>query len=223
MRLLSAFIFILFLTGLSAAAEKTKKTNAKKTAVKKTQAKKKMPESVTDTTADKPVKTKSGKQKTKKTQPKNKASAGTKKKASKTKTAKKQKPEKKVKTTSAKPEKNAIETGFQVARAAICTAVVNREPQGKAEQFNAAQNKIYCFSHIKGVKDTVEIQHKWYFNDKIVGSVTLPVRSSSWRTYSARTIKKEWDGSGKVEIINTRNNEVLKTIPFKIIPEKKPR
>ncbi len=147
--------------------------------------------------------------------------------AKKEKTAvKPEKPVKKEKTVVKKPasplkkEKKAVKKAemseVSVARSAICTGFEDREPTGSAEKFPKGIQKIYCFSHIKGVMDTIEIVHKWYYNDQIMGTVPLKIKSSSWRTRSAKTIAPEQTGAWRVDIINSENGEVLKTLNFTI-------
>lgn len=105
---------------------------------------------------------------------------------------------------------------IEVSRAAICKAVVNHEPQESATNFTKDVKRLYCFSHIKGVKDTATIQHKWYYKDKEVGFSTLSVKSSSWRTYSYRDITEDQVGPWKVEIISDNNGNVLESLSFSI-------
>jgi len=105
---------------------------------------------------------------------------------------------------------------IKVARAVICTAIVDREPQGSAETFAKGLQKLSCFSHIEGVKDTLKIQHKWYYKEQLAGTVPLTVRSMSWRTYSSKKIEEKMTGDWKVEIVNAENGGVLKTLSFSV-------
>ncbi len=106
------------------------------------------------------------------------------------------------------------ESPMSVTRAAICTSVENREPQGEAASFPSATSKLYCFSHVRGAQGESEIRHTWYHNEDALGSVSLDVRSSSWRTYSSKTIPQGYSGDWKVEIADAASGKVLKTLSF---------
>lgn len=107
-------------------------------------------------------------------------------------------------------------SGIDVARAVICKGVANREPQGIAKKFKKNVNRLYCFSHIKGVRDTLKIMHKWYYKDNEVGFTNLKVKSSNWRTNSYRNIAASQTGPWKVEIVNVDNGDVLASVDFAI-------
>ncbi|MBD3315327.1 MAG: DUF2914 domain-containing protein [Chitinivibrionales bacterium] len=120
-------------------------------------------------------------------------------------------------TKSTKASESGAEEGVLVSRAAICTDIENREPQGDATNFSADVGKLYCFTHIKGVQDTLLINHQWYRNDEAYGGpTTLPVRSASWRTYSSRQIGEGSEGNWKVEVVNTETDDVIETVNFAI-------
>ncbi len=105
---------------------------------------------------------------------------------------------------------------LEVARASICENVVNHEPKGKSNAFPADVGKVYCFSHIKGAKDSVTVLHKWYKDGKAVGSVPLSVWSPSFRTYSLRAVEPGSKGTWRVEIIDGETGAVMKDVSFSI-------
>jgi hypothetical protein len=63
--------------------------------------------------------------------------------------------------------------------------------------------------------DTTVIKHVWLYKGEEMATVELPVRSSSWRTYSYKTIPPEWSGDWVVKVIDASGN-VMKAVPFKI-------
>lgn len=106
---------------------------------------------------------------------------------------------------------------IKIARTAICRDVVDREPVEVGESFDASVGKLYCFSKIIGAKTPIEVTHAWYFGDTEVARVNLPVRSTSWRTYSSKIIMTDAVGDWHVDLIGPEG-EVLKTLAFKVIP-----
>jgi len=104
---------------------------------------------------------------------------------------------------------------IQIARSAICTDVVEREPVEIGESFNSSVGKLFCFTNIVGVNTPVEITHAWYFGDAEMARVYLPVRSPNWRTYSSKIILASEVGDWHVDVIGS-DGEVLKTLEFTI-------
>lgn len=116
-----------------------------------------------------------------------------------------------------KPAEQAAPTnGITVARASICTSIVDHEPQGSSDVFTKGIRKIYCFSEIAGAKDPVTIIHKWYYEYQLVGSVGLRVKAARWRTFSTKVITPKSIGKWKVEIVNGSTDKVLDIVTFKV-------
>ncbi len=115
-------------------------------------------------------------------------------------------------TAAAAPAESAIEA----ERVSVCTGIVDREPEGAAESFPVSVGKVFCFSHIKGAEDSVEIEHKWYLGEDLRSAVTLPVKSSSWRTASSKRIDSTCVGAWKVEVVDAASGNVLQTAVFSI-------
>ncbi len=101
-------------------------------------------------------------------------------------------------------------------RADMCTCIDKHVPEGSGNKFKKDVKRLYCFSHITGAKDTLSIFHKWFHNDKEVGFSVLAIKSKYFRTYSYRDIEPTQTGSWRVDIINSKSGEVLKTLNFKI-------
>ena len=104
-----------------------------------------------------------------------------------------------------------------VAEASICRDVVNRQPVGAGDSFDASVGKLTCFTKITGAQNPSQISHAWYFGDALRAKVTLSVKSSSWRTYSSKRIQPHEIGSWHVDVLGP-NAEILQTIQFKITP-----
>jgi len=96
----------------------------------------------------------------------------------------------------------------------ICAAVEDRQPSGVGTVFPDGVDKIYCFTKIGGAEDTAYVYHVWYFGDKEIARVKLPVKSKSWRTWSSKNLHMGL-GYGYVEIVS-ESGDILGRSEFKI-------
>jgi hypothetical protein len=105
--------------------------------------------------------------------------------------------------------------GIKVENIAICTAVENRQPMGTDSVFSADAGKLYCFTKIASQADSTEISHVWYYKDKEMARIILPVKAKTWRTWSAKTIMPEWKGNWRVEIQDS-DGDVITSLSFRV-------
>lgn len=110
-------------------------------------------------------------------------------------------------------EKKSVPPGLTILETLICREMADNEPVGVAEVFSSDVKEVSCFNRITGGEDNTKIIHNWYFNEKLVFSVTLPVKSGSWRTYSSKAIPSDAVGDWKVEIL-TQDGRFLQKIYF---------
>jgi len=115
------------------------------------------------------------------------------------------------------PSKAQETASLEVAVAAICSDVVDREPVDVGNSFEVSLGRVYCFTTIIGAHSPTEITHVWYFGDIERARVNLAIKASSWRTYSSKRIQRHEIGDWHVDVLDP-NGEVLKTLQFKIIP-----
>lgn len=97
----------------------------------------------------------------------------------------------------------------------ICTAIVDRMPDGADSSFASDVGKLYCFTKISGAADTTSISHVWYLNDEEKAKIELSVKGKSWRTWSSKNIDPSWIGNWKVEVV-AANGDILSTKTFVI-------
>ncbi len=97
----------------------------------------------------------------------------------------------------------------------VCQEVIDREPIGAGEIFPNDIKVLNCFTRVTGAQKDTEIIHNWYFEDNLVSSVTLPVKSKNWRTFSKKSILLENKGGWKIEILSA-DGSLLKRIYFLI-------
>jgi hypothetical protein len=107
------------------------------------------------------------------------------------------------------------ETKLSVEAAVIATGVENLTPMGVADKFPANTGKLYCYSKIIGGGEGSSVKHIWYYGDKKADEIILSIKSSSFRTYSYKTIPSDWTGRWKVEIV-ADDGTILKTLEFVI-------
>jgi len=106
---------------------------------------------------------------------------------------------------------------LEVAEAAVCRNVVDREPVDVGNTFQSSVGKLYCFSKISGASDPTQISHVWYYGDVERARVNLDVKSVIWRTYSSKIIQDHEIGDWHVDILGPKG-ELLMTLRFKITP-----
>ena len=100
------------------------------------------------------------------------------------------------------------DTEFMLEEAAICRNIVDRAPIGRGSVFHTDTERLYCFTKVVGAKTDTTIIHHWYLNGKLKASVTLPVNSASWRTWSSKKITPDDTGDWMVEILTANGNAV---------------
>jgi hypothetical protein len=99
-----------------------------------------------------------------------------------------------------------------VDRIAICTAVVDREPQGEGTAFDTSVERLYCFTALNGTAG--EVVHAWYQGDSLRAKITLNKgKTGRWRTYSNKQMAPEWQGKWRVDVLDESGN-VLKSAEF---------
>ena len=102
-----------------------------------------------------------------------------------------------------------------VAQAVVCRDVVDRTPVDIGETVSAGSGRVFCFTWIEGASEETEIIHNWYYQGALKASVTLPVRSASWRTWSSKRLLPEWTGEWMVEILSN-DGTPLESIVFSV-------
>lgn len=104
---------------------------------------------------------------------------------------------------------------LRVADGTITTAIENQMPVDQIKSYPADFGKLYCFTRIVGAQGDTEVTHVWYYQDSEMARVSLPVRSSDWRTYSSKRFLPQWAGEWKVVVLDEAANEIA-VIPFSL-------
>ncbi|MEE4255049.1 MAG: DUF2914 domain-containing protein [Desulfuromusa sp.] len=104
---------------------------------------------------------------------------------------------------------------LRVADGTITSAIKNQLPVDRIESYRADFGKLYCFTRIVGAQEDTEVTHVWYYQDAELARVTLPVKSSDWRTYSSKRFLPQWAGRWKVVVLDGEGDEIA-TVPFSL-------
>jgi hypothetical protein len=104
---------------------------------------------------------------------------------------------------------------LEVAVAAVCRDVIDREPVDAGISFPASVGTLYCFTKITGAQSPTQITHVWYYGADELARVDLEVNSHSWRTWSSKTIRSYEVGSWRVDVLDSAGT-VLKALQFEI-------
>ena len=104
---------------------------------------------------------------------------------------------------------------LDVAAAAVCERVENRQAVNVGTRFANSTPRLYCFTQIVGAESPTEVVHVWRYGDVERARVSLAVNATSWRTFSSKAIQAHEIGAWHVDVIDTSGN-LLETINFEI-------
>ena len=107
------------------------------------------------------------------------------------------------------------ESSLEVAVAAICQDVVDREPVDAGISFPATVGRLYCFTKIVGAQEETQVTHVWYYGSIERARIDLSIKSDSWRTFSSKSIQEHEIGSWRVNVLDPAGT-VLKELQFEI-------
>ena len=86
---------------------------------------------------------------------------------------------------------------------AVAREVVDRMPVGENDSFPLDVGEVWCWTRVNGAEPGTTIEHVWMRGTEKMAVVPLRVGSSSWRTYSSKTIPPEWSGQWHVYVRDT--------------------
>jgi len=118
------------------------------------------------------------------------------------------------KADTVKKEVPAQKSKLTISRAAIALNVKDLEPENLGDTFPSEVRRLFCFTQIKGASGPEEIQHRWYWKDELMGSVSLTVNSGNFRTYSSKSIPLGLKGDWRVYVVDSKDESILGTVNF---------
>ncbi|MCF8082298.1 MAG: DUF2914 domain-containing protein [Deltaproteobacteria bacterium] len=110
------------------------------------------------------------------------------------------------------------DNAIRVQDAAVCRDVFDHRCVDPGTQFLQDVGRVYCFTPIIGASTPVTVTHVWYHGEQEVFRISLPVKSSHWRTYSQKSIPPHQTGPWRVEVLGP-HQAVLFTLFFRIVPD----
>ncbi len=98
-----------------------------------------------------------------------------------------------------------------VTEVVLAKAISDRQPSGVSSTFTDG-DKVNCFTRFDNPQGhTRGIQHRYYFGDELKRTIDLKVKSTTWRTWSTKTVFGR--GNWRVDITDPAGT-VLKSVPF---------
>jgi hypothetical protein len=90
----------------------------------------------------------------------------------------------------------------RVARSALTTAVIDREPQDTVQTLSNDNVQVYYFTEVlDATGDT--ITHRWEWMGRVVAEVPFEVRGPRWRVHSSKNLEPSWLGEWKVTAVDS--------------------
>jgi hypothetical protein len=120
----------------------------------------------------------------------------------------------KPKADTLKKEVPAQKSNLSISRALIALDVKDLEPENIGDTFPSEVRRLFCFTQIKGASGPEEIQHRWYWGDELMGTVSLKVNSGNFRTYSSKSIPLGLQGDWRVYIVDSKDESIIGTVKF---------
>lgn len=109
--------------------------------------------------------------------------------------------------------------GITIDKLATCSTVANRNPSGCSDTFSLAETgKVFTWMRVSGVSPPRVIKHTYYWEGKLVASVSLKLKYTSMRTWSQKTFKPDHTGKWKVVLTTDKAGEVLAVREWTVTP-----
>ena len=97
----------------------------------------------------------------------------------------------------------------------IAKDVVDRVPSDIDTVFNNDVGRIYCWSAVMGVEDSLQIYHIWNYEGEEVSRVPIMILGPYFRAFSFQTIEPDMVGKWTVYIIDSEDN-ILGLVNFRV-------
>jgi len=101
----------------------------------------------------------------------------------------------------------------------IGTGVEDHEPTGVADTFSSNQEQLTAWTKIKGANEPTTVKHVWIHEGKTFEPILLNVTSSSFRTWSRKTLW-ELTGQWKLEVRDS-SDQLLASKDFQVTQAEK--
>ncbi len=113
-------------------------------------------------------------------------------------------------------DKDIISEQLKLNEVMICRGVYKRNPIKPGFTFSNNVDSLFCYTKISNKGSKQEIKHLWYYENKLITSVTYNIKTSyNYRSWSKKTILPNQIGEWRVDIIDSKEN-ILGTRKFQI-------
>lgn len=103
----------------------------------------------------------------------------------------------------------------------FCKSVEEMKPIGNGTRFNEDVGMIYCFTKLKSNLETGSVFHIWYYKDKEMAKIQLPVKAKTWSTWSSKEISEGQRGEWRVDVVDP-SGKLLANRKFRIYRKPEP-
>lgn len=108
------------------------------------------------------------------------------------------------------------ESALRASEVGVCQEIVNFECRGIDRSFGPDVENLVFFTRIEGATGDAFVSHVWSFEGKEVRRVRLPIRNSSYRTWSMKRVKG-LPGRWRAEVLDPIGRS-LGTVEFVVAP-----
>jgi hypothetical protein len=96
---------------------------------------------------------------------------------------------------------------LKVVELTVCQEVADRACQAPSRSFGSDIEMVSCLSKVDGATGEAFVTHVWTFEGKELRSVKLPLKTSSYRTWSSKRVKG-LPGKWKVEVFDPLDRSI---------------
>jgi hypothetical protein len=107
---------------------------------------------------------------------------------------------------------------LKITEMAVCREVVDRGCDSEGRTFGPDVENVAFLTRVEGATGEAFVFHLWSFEGKEIQRVRLPVRASSYRTWSKKWVKGQ-PGRWRVEVLDPIGRS-LGVIDFTVQPPK---
>lgn len=92
-----------------------------------------------------------------------------------------------------------------IARAALTSAVEDREPVDSLNSLSNDSTMLYYFTEVRDMAGQT-VKHRWEYGDQVMAEVEFEIGGPRWRIYSSKNLQPGWTGDWKVSILDATGN-----------------
>jgi hypothetical protein len=101
-------------------------------------------------------------------------------------------------------------------QAAICEKVIDLKAINSGVVFPIRIGELSCFTFFDPVPEPVTLIHHWYYYDRLMERIWIPVRPPRWGAYSTLHLRATDKGAWRVEIADSEGH-VFHILRFSVV------